>query len=129
MKALIDTNICINILRGYQPAVEYLLQLHNMETWISSITVMELYAAPKLSLEQKERMEGLIAGYSGIIDIDHNIARTAGELIAKYRKDYGLSPVDALIAAAALFLDAVLVTRNKKHFDFIQSMIIQSPYQ
>lgn len=129
MKTLIDTNICIDILRGYQPAAEYLLKLHNTDTWISAITVMELYAAPKISPEQKEQMATLIAGFNGIIDVDQSIARTAGELIAKYRKDYGLNPVDALIAAAAMFLDAVLITRNVKHFDFIQDMIVQSPYQ
>jgi predicted nucleic acid-binding protein len=129
MKTLIDTNICIDILRGYQPAVQYLLKLNNMETWISSITVMELYAAPRITPEQKERMAGLIAGFNGIIDIDQSIARTAGEFIAKYRKDYSLNPMDALIAAAALFLDAVLITRNAKHFDYIEGMIVQSPYR
>jgi hypothetical protein len=129
MKTLIDTNICIDILRGYQPATEYLLKLCNTETWISAITVMELYAAPKISSGQKERMATLIAGFNGIVDVDQGIARTAGELIARYRKDYGLNPVDALIAAAALFLDAVLVTRNVKHFDFIQDVIVQSPYR
>jgi predicted nucleic acid-binding protein len=129
MKTLIDTNICIDILRGYQPAAEYLLKLHNTDTWISAITVMELYAAPKISPEQKEQMAILISGFNGIIDVDQSIARTAGELIAKYRKDYCLNPVDALIAAAAMFLDAVLITRNVKHFDFIQDMIVQSPYQ
>lgn len=129
MKTLIDTNICIDHLRGYRPATEYLLKLQNMERWISAITVMELYAAPRISAAQEERMAGLIAAFNGIIDIDQNIARTAGELIAKYRKDYGLNPVDALIAATALFLDAVLITRNKKHFDFIQGMIVQCPYQ
>jgi predicted nucleic acid-binding protein len=37
--------------------------------------------------------------------------------------------MDALIAAAALFLDAVLITRNAKHFDYIEGMIVQSPYR
>ncbi len=129
MKVLVDTNICIDNLRGYQPATEYLLKLHNIERWISAITVMELYAAPHLTPEQEEQMAGLIAGFNGIIDIDQNIARTAGGLIAKYWKDRGLNPVDALIAATALFLDAVLITRNVKHFNFIQGMIVQSPYQ
>jgi predicted nucleic acid-binding protein len=99
-----------------------------MERWISAITVMELYAAPSISKEQQEKMSRLFEGLNGVADVTADTARKAGELLARYGKNPGLNPVDALIAATALDMDAVLVTRNKRHFDFIVGLIVDSPY-
>lgn len=56
----------------------------------------------------------MFEGLSGIVEADADIARKAGELLAKYRKIHGLNHIGALIAATALSMDAVLVTRNRK---------------
>lgn len=97
MRVIFDTNICIDHLRGFRPATEYLFRCQDMERWISAITVMELYAAPHITAEQQEKMVRLFDGLNGI-------------------------------AATALHLDAVLATRNKKHFDFIPGIIVDCPY-
>lgn len=128
MRVLIDTNICIDHLRGFNPATEYLLKLNNMERWISVITVMELFAAPNITAGQKNKITELINGFDGIIDINKEIAKQAGNLIGEYRKSYAINPIDAVIAASAIFMDAVLITRNKNHFDFIKGIIVNSPY-
>ena len=128
MKVVFDTNICIDHLRGFRPATDYLSRCQEMERWISVLTMMELYAAPQISNEQQEKMTRLFEGLNGIIAVDPEIAGKAGEFLGKYRKDYGLNPIDALIAATALNIDAVLATRNKKHFDFIPGIVIECPY-
>lgn len=92
------------------------------------MTVMELYAAPNISPEQQEKMSRLFDGLSGVADVTADTARKAGDLLAKYGKSPGLNPVDALIAATAMEIDAVLVTRNRRHFDFIAGLIVNSPY-
>ncbi|WP_258359560.1 type II toxin-antitoxin system VapC family toxin [Moorella sulfitireducens (nom. illeg.)] len=128
MRVIFDTNICVDHLRGFRPATDYLFRCQDMERWISSITVMELYAAQHITVEQQEKMARLFDGLNGIVEVDMDIARKAGEFLGKYRKDPGLNPIDALIAATALHLDAVLATRNKKHFDFIPGIVVDCPY-
>ncbi|RJQ29405.1 MAG: type II toxin-antitoxin system VapC family toxin [Peptococcaceae bacterium] len=128
MKVIFDTCIWVDHLRGFQPATDYLSRCREMERWISALTMMELYAAPQTSDEQQEKMTRLFEGLNGIIAVDPGIATKAGKFLGKYRKERGLNPIDALIAASALNLDAVLATRNKKHFDFIHGIVIECPY-
>lgn len=89
---------------------------------------MELYAAPSISMQQQEKMSRLFEGLRGVADVTTDVARKAGEFLAGYGKSHGLNPVDAIIAATAIDVDAVLVTRNKKHFEFIPALIVDSPY-
>jgi len=128
VKVIFDTCICIDHLRGFQPATDYLSRCQDMERWISTLTMMELYAAPQISDEQEEKMTRLFEGLNGIVAVDPEIAEKAGKFLGKYRKKRGLNPIDALIAATAINLDAVLATRNKKHFDFIPGIVIECPY-
>ena len=128
MRVVFDTDVLIDHLRGFAPATTYLFKCQEMERWISAVTVMELYAAPGISSEQQEKMSRLFEGLTGVADVTAETAREAGELLARYGKSSGLNPVDALIAATALDMDAVLVTRNRRHFDFIAGLIVDSPH-
>lgn len=128
MRIVLDTNICIDHLRGYGPATEYLRRCARMERWISSITVMELHAAPRITAEQRHQMMRLLSGFHGIVDVDETIAQTAGNLLRRYRQHQGLNPIDAIIAATAIHMDAVLSTRNEKNFSFLEELIVDCPY-
>lgn len=128
MRVVFDTDVLIDHLRGFAPATAYLSKCQEMERWISAVTVMELYAAPAISPEQQEKMSRLFEGLTGVADVTAGTARRAGELLARYGKNHGLNPVDALIAATAMDMDAVLVTRNRRHFEFIAGLIADSPY-
>ncbi|KKM10769.1 twitching motility protein PilT [Clostridiales bacterium PH28_bin88] len=129
MKILVDTNILIDHLRGIPEASRYLAGIEdgNMEGAISVLTVMELYAAPKLGPENIEKISRLLEIFHVIVPVDLFIAQTAGKLIAMYQKSHGLEPVDALIAATAIRSDAVLLTRNEKHFKYIPNLLVVNP--
>lgn len=130
MKIMLDTNILIDHLCNLESATEYLISCINndIETWVCSVTVMELYAAPALPLEQQANIGKALVGLTGVASIDREIALVAGQLLGRYRKEKGLNPVDALIAATAITMDAVLVTRNSRHFEFIDSLVVSIPY-
>lgn len=61
MKALIDTNIIIDHLRGIPAATRQLSQVESnyFEGIISTITVMELFAARHLSEKQRKDIESI----------------------------------------------------------------------
>ncbi|MGB9920617.1 MAG: type II toxin-antitoxin system VapC family toxin [Moorellales bacterium] len=128
MRVLFDTDVLIDHLRGFPASTAYLSKCQEMERWISVLTVMELHAAPNISSQQQEKMSRLFEGLTGVADVTVDTARRAGDLLARYGRSQGLNPVDALVAATALEMDAVLVTRNRRHFEFIAGLIVDTPY-
>ena len=129
MKIILDTNIIIDHLRNIPQATKQLQEIEdgNYTGLISVITITELMAAPKMS-EQRFQSIGKLLLLFEIISVDPVIAKTAGNLLAKYRASHGLEPMDALIAATAQVNEAVLFTLNKKHFRFIDGLVVINPY-
>lgn len=129
MIVVFDTNILIDHLKGLPQARE---QLRNIESgifkgYISTITVMELLSAPKLSEQRYEAIRNLLEIFEHI-SVDRKIASTAGRLLSTYRASHGMDPMDAIIAATALVNEAVLFTLNKRHFSFIEGLVSINPY-
>ena len=126
-KVLIDSDIFVDHLRGYQKAQDYLKRFENGELvgYISVITEAELSAGEKLThLSEQEKVKNLLKiMYS--IPVNSKIAWKAGELKRKYNSRL----MDALIAATAYELKVNLATRNIKHFGMISEIKIEQPYE
>lgn len=62
MKVVIDTNIIIDHLRGVQQATKLLEEVENgnFEGLISTITIMEILAAPKMTEQRFEAIKQLL---------------------------------------------------------------------
>jgi len=88
---------------------------------------MELMAAPKITEQRLGAIKSLLDIFSHV-PVDSRIASFAGELLVRYRASNGLNPMDALIAATAYINEAVLFTLNKKHFKFIEGIVVIDPY-
>ncbi len=129
MKVVVDTNIIIDHLRGVPQAVKLLKEIEegSLEGLISTITLMEIMAAPKMSKERLSAVKELL-GIFEHCPVDNQTAITAGSLLAKYRRSHGLDPLDALIAATAKVNEAVLFTLNTRHFKYIEGLIAVNPY-
>ncbi len=125
---VIDSDILIDHLRGFQPAIDFLLRIFSGEFTghISVLTEMELLTGVRPKKGEREKIEALIGRFTAI-PVSSNIARQAGKLLRQHRAK-GLSPVDAIIASTALDLTAILVTRNAKHFGFIEGLLTLTPY-
>ncbi len=122
-KLLIDTDIIIDFLRGFDRAVRY-IKSHSEEIVLSVITVAELYAGVKGN-DEHEELDDLIALFP-ILQITTEVARIGGLYKREYFKSHGVGLADGLIAASAEIHDAVLKTLNIKHYPMIKGL--KPPY-
>ncbi|WP_449241580.1 PIN domain-containing protein [Desulfoscipio gibsoniae] len=129
LKVLVDTNILIDHLRNVPKATELMEEVENnsYEGLLSTINILELMAAPKMTEKRFESIKCLLDIFEHV-PVDSNIAIVAGQNLAKYRASHGLEPMDAIIAATARVSEAVLFTLNIKHFRFIEGLVAINPY-
>ena len=120
MKCLLDTNICIYLIRKKPPKVLKKLSDYSVsDIGISSITVAELlYGVEKSSLPERNRdaLDGFLAPFE-IMPFDDRAAEVYGRIRAGLeRKGTPIGSMDMLIAAHALSLGVTLVTNSAKEF-------------
>lgn len=122
----LDSDVLIDHLRGYQAYAGYITRYERGELrgYVSAVTVAELFAARRTREPvERKRVEKLLSLFI-IVPVDMPISVLAGEL----RRDYGLSLPDAIVAATALNLGLVLVTRNIRHYQRIPNLRLEVPY-
>jgi predicted nucleic acid-binding protein len=112
---LLDTTVLIDALRA-RPAAERLRQLRDADRvpWICAVNVDEVLRGAK------DDEEALVVRFLQGLHLAP-LGRTEGERAGRWRRDFArkgitLSQGDCLIAAAAVSMDARLVTGNPKDF-------------
>ncbi len=113
MKLLLDTNICIYLIKKHPPGIaERFAQYRKGEVGISSITWAELCCG--ISKDGDDAVERLLA-LLAVSPFGIPEGRWYGNLTAQLpdRK----ANLDRMIAAHALSLDATLVTNNEADFE------------
>lgn len=118
---LIDTDILIKIYRGNAHHKE-LLENHTSKFIISCITEMELLVVCKNKVMQRD-IENNLQSFE-ILPINEQIISLAKKLIKKYLFSHKISIPDNLIAATSIYYSLELYTDNKKHFSFIEELIL-----
>jgi predicted nucleic acid-binding protein len=120
---LLDTSVLIDVLRGWQPAAEWLAGLGEVPT-CSELTRAEVLRGVRSP--ERARTERLLSSLRWVT-VDEPVGRRAGELGRQFRRSYpGLSIVDFLIAATAQLLDADLATANVRHYPMFAGLT--APY-
>ena len=123
-KILLDTNIFIDHLRGYAPAVAFFSSLSDKEISFSAITESELLAGSiNQSPEKREFLLQFLEQWRKI-SIDNPLACVAGDL----SRVYNMEIPDAIIAASALQEGSILITKNLKDFQKIKGLKVIEPY-
>ena len=126
---LIDTNICVEILRGTSPRVAPKFRAAmSSGVAVSAITAAELYyGVAKSSQPEKNRhdVENLL-GSLNVIPFSGRAVEAYG-LIRNYlsRRGIIIGPYDLLIAAQAIAENAVLVTNNTREFSRIPTLALE----
>lgn len=129
MKYLLDTNICIFVIRQKPPAVvQRFIQYAPDELGISTVTLAELrYGADKSSDPSKNHaaLNSFLAPIA-IVDFDPECAERYGSVRSDLeRRGIPIGPLDTMIAAHALRLRLPLVTNNTKEFVRVQSLTLE----
>lgn len=130
MKYLLDTNICIYIIKRKPP--EVLQQFEHFQTrdlLISSITTSELYYGAQKSQQQQTNLKALdnfLLPFR-IVEYDESASFNYGEIRATLEKQGKvIGPLDMMIAAHALSLNIPLVTNNTKEFERVEGLQLRN---
>ena len=116
---LLDTDVLIDFLRGYNKAVAF-VNANSSKIVLSSIVVAELYAGVKGDKEQNI-LDDFISLFP-VIPVTSKIARAGGLYKRDYNKSHGIGLADAIIAATCNVGNATLKTINTKHYPMIENL-------
>ena len=126
---LLDTDICIYWLKGYQAVKDHLLNAGTEHIAISVITAAELYFGVYNSIRVEEnhfQLERFLDTIT-ILSLENPILNTYGVLMAELRKEgQALADFDLLIAATTLTEGRVLVTNNIRHYERIPHIRLEN---
>ena len=130
MRYLLDTNICIYLIRKRPPEVLERFRQHSpQDVAISAITLFELeYGVEKSRYPQ--RSKNALAKFLlplKIINLDRFSAIEAAIIRAQLeKKGMPIGPYDLLIAGLARSRDMTLVTNNIKEFERIINLHLEN---
>jgi len=127
---LLDTNICIYLIKKRPPSVlDRLRTLNIREVAISSITLAELEFGVAKSAKPEVNAQALAAFVAplGVEPFEDVAAAAYGDVRAQLeRARTPIGSLDMLIAGHALSLDATLVTNNEREFRKVAHLKVQS---
>ncbi len=129
MKYLLDTNICIALIRQKPAALIQRITSHQPgEVGISSITLAELIHGVEKSTHVEQNMLALQQFLLPLelSDFDQQAAFIYGKIRAQLERDgQTIGSMDMLIAAQAISLETILVTNNTKEFQRVKDLNIE----
>ena len=131
MKYLLDTNICIALIRRSQKSarlLERLISHQPGDVGISAITLAELAHGVVKSVQKEQNRTALQQFLLPleVVDFDQQAALVYGKIrVGLELTGQLIGSMDMLIAAHALSLDAILVTNNVSEFQRIEGLTLE----
>jgi len=124
---LLDSDVVIDLLREYPPAVAWLNTLgEEEEIALPGFVVMELVQGCRNKEEQQHLCRAIIP--YGVVWLTPDDCDRALEVFLKYRLSHGAGLLDVLIAQTAIALGVPLYTFNQKHYRFMKGLQTVQPY-
>lgn len=125
---LLDTDVAIDVLREYSPAVQWWGSIDpTIPAAVPGYVALELVDGCRDSIELAATMSFL----RPLQMIWINSAESDKALLryAEIRLANGLDPVDMLIAQTAIALGVPLQTFNERHFKAVPGLRLEKPYR
>jgi len=127
---MLDTSICVALLRGRAPAIYDRLKSYAIdEVAVSTITLAELqYGVARAARPQPN--SALLAQFCAplaILPFDSSAAQVHAQVrTALENQGTPIGPLDTLIGAHARAIDTTLVTTNEREFQGINNLRVES---
>lgn len=130
MKYLLDTNVCIALLRGKTAALkERVSSIQADEAVVPSVVRYELlYGARKSDrpAETLDKLNRFLDSFPSLA-FDNQSADTCGTIRASLEKaGTPIGPYDLMIAALAVQHELILITRNTREFKRVTGLQIEN---
>ena len=129
MKYLLDTNICVFVIRQKSRSIsEKFAQFQPDELVISAVTLAELrYGADKSSNPNKNHAAlNMFLVPFALMDFDVECAEIYGIVRTQLeRSGTPIGPLDTMIAAHALRLKLPLVANNVREFERVAGLVLE----
>jgi tRNA(fMet)-specific endonuclease VapC len=122
---LLDTDIMVDILRGYEPAKEWLKSAQ--EIGVPGLVAMELLQGCQNAREQKQ-LERSLSAYQLFWPDEDDCNRALASFSSHHLSD-NIGLLDALIAETAIGVNAELATFNVKHYRVLKGLRSVQPYE
>jgi tRNA(fMet)-specific endonuclease VapC len=130
MKYLLDTNICIYLIKKKPVSVIARFDEHSVgDMGVSSITVAELSYGAQKSQRQKQNQAALLQFLSPLVIAEFNSDATFsyGQIRADLEsRRTPIGSLDTLIAAHAVSIGVNLVTYNEREFSRVSGLIVEN---
>ena len=124
---LLDTSICVFLLRGKRSVEERLNEIDENECYITDAVVAELlfgaYYSDQIE-DNLKQVEEFVAEIK-IIPFHETIHTFAQERTTLWKTGKKIDDFDLLIGCAAKAKSLVVVTHNRKHFEHIEGLEIE----
>lgn len=129
MRLLLDTNVCIDVLRGRPEVVSRLREHPPGYLYVSAVTVFELVQGAERAPEGFRKIERRKVNtfLSSVIQVmfDGPCGASAGEInAALLNAGTPVGVTDVFIAATALKMDVPIVTSNIRDFSKIKGLVV-----
>lgn len=127
---MLDSDVCIDVLRGQSPSIRARLErMSPDDVAVSSIVAGELWTGVSKSTKPERSKSAINAflAYVSVLDWPAEAAPAYGELRAQLESSgRSIGAMDLLIAAHAIHESAILVTRNLSEFARVSGLKIES---
>jgi len=124
---ILDTDIMIDILREYKPAIKWLNLLKDEEIILPGFVIMELIQGCSNKKEMK-KLRDEIEKYQVTWPLPE-VYNKALKIFTDYYISYKIGILDTIIGQMAVELNLPLYTFNKRHYKAIPKLKIIEPYK
>lgn len=127
-KYLLDSNICIYMLRGKKGMYEHIKRVGWDNCYISEITIAELLYGAECSNAVEENKQEVLSFCADMKVIPVGIALTeyAHQKAKLRRKGIMIDDLDLFIGCTAITSNCIMVTENVKHLNRIEGIQIEN---
>ena len=127
---ILDTTFLVDVLRGDESVADRLARLDEEGTaFVSAITIMELAEGIRradASDSEREAVEGMLEDVTEL-PFDRDCGLLAGQLNADLANaGEPIDETDVMIAATALVHGHAVLTRNRKHFERVEGLSVET---